>query len=89
MFNCYRWKPRGGKKKDLVALSYTSLSVLSLRLHMPAPESMRVVSNVTTEKSCCTAAHGALSLGRDMPLARAHTFCGVSVVIMPTETVLA
>lgn len=52
-FNCYRWKLREGKKKDLVSLSYTSLSALSLRFHMPVPESMRVVSNITTE-SCCT-----------------------------------
>lgn len=89
MFNCYRWKLREGKKKDLVSLSYTSLPALSLGFHMPVPESMRVVSNITTE-SCCTAAHGASSLGRDMPLAKAtSTLCCVSLVIMPTETVLA
>lgn len=87
MFHCYRQKLRGGKNKDLVSLSYTSLSAPSLRFHMQVSESMRVVSNVTTEKSI---AHGASSLVRDMALAKASsTFCCVSVVIMPTKTVLA
>lgn len=86
MFNCYRWKLRGWKRNDLLPLCYTSLSAFSLRFHMPVPESMRVVTNITTESHCT----GSIEFGRHMPLAKATpTLCCVSVVVMPTESVLA
>lgn len=71
IFSCYRWKLRGGKTKDLASLSSTSLSTLSLRFHMPVPESMRVVSSVSTEKSCCTWSTG---FGQEYAPGKSHLY---------------
>lgn len=64
MFSCYRWKTEGRKKKghtldslvkEFLSFSYTSLSALNLRSHVPVSASMREAK--TTAESYCIDAH--------------------------------
>lgn len=96
MFSCYRWKTEGRKKKghsldslvkEFLSFSYTSLSALNLRSHVPVSASMREAK--TTAESYCIDAHWVLSMGRARTVAKAASaLCCVSVVIMPAEMVL-